>query len=285
MNWFELTLVYVIFLAGAEVVNKKTTGISQLDEVVFGGAVQVGTGIVCLVIAVFTGWKFEFTSVSTLMFLAMMMTYIGAVSLYFQGLKRVDLSLAAILLSSGMVWAWILGRLMLDEGITVTKVISGLLILVASGVCFIKKEKIEIGKSEVMLLGASFFYALGAMWDKQLNRFGNPTTYIGLSFFMVGVAVLVVFFKRTMNAMKNTFRMPGFWKSILFNSGAYALGFSALFAAYNLGGEASTMFTMTQGVAIVVSLFGVIFLKERKDLIRKLIAVILMGMGIWILGR
>ncbi|MDO8451769.1 MAG: hypothetical protein Q7S76_02765, partial [bacterium] len=64
MTWFWLTILYVVFQVVAELINKKTISHEDIDEVVFGASIQLAAGVMCLVLALIIGWKFEFTSSS-----------------------------------------------------------------------------------------------------------------------------------------------------------------------------------------------------------------------------
>lgn len=283
MTWLWLTFIYVAFLVSAELVNKKVVSHQKVDEIVFGASVQFATGVTSLVIALLLGWKFSFTVTSCFLFIGMIITYIIAVSLYFTGLKHVDLSLVTIFSALGSIWSLVLGFVLLNEPFTQVKVFGVLLMLLASVVVSLKKWKFSLDKYAWAVIVSSFFYTLGAVFDKSLNNFGNPLSYMSLSFSFVGFSMLLLYYKKTLRAMHAIFSIGSFWKGILINGVLYALGFWALFTAYQQGGEVSRMFPITLSTSIIVPILGILLLKERTDLLRKLLAVAIMIGGLWMI--
>lgn len=285
MNWFWLTIIYLVFLTTATLINKKSLNHFDIDEIVFGACVQIATATASLILAVLTGWSFSFNSTSIPIFIGMGITYFFAVSFYYTGLKKTELSLTAILESTGAIYSLLLGSLFLGESIVSTKFVGIFLIIIAILIVSVKNKVSKFNKYTWIILFAIFFYALGAVFDKKLNSFGNPLSYLTLSFASAGISMLLVYFKRTKKAFKETFRNKNFWIGILTNGLLYSLGFWALFEAYNRGGEVSRMFPITLSMSVIIPLLGIIFLKERDNIFKKLIAMVIMVLGLWILGR
>ena len=283
MNWFELTLIYVVFMVAAAIIGKKTLLIKDLDELVFGGFVQLTTGLMCFCLAYTEGFRFDFNLESVEMIIVMAVTYIVAVSLFFTGLKNIDLSQETILSATGSAWSLVLGTLFLDEIFSGTKIIGVVLIVIASMIPFLEKTVLRLGKYQKLILVSAFFYALGAMWDKKLNSYGTALSYIAISFTLVGVTMLLIYGKRTILAFKSTFKKMGFWKGIFINGVLYSLSFWALFEAYQKGGEVSRMFPMTLSTSVFVPLFGIVLLKERGRWKQKIIAVVVLVIGLWLI--
>lgn len=285
MNWFWLTIVYLIFLTTAQLINKKSLNHIDIDEIIFGASVQIATCLVSLVLVSVTGWSFNFNSVSIPLLVGMGITYFCAVSLYYTGLKNTELSLASILESTGSIYSLILGVLLLGESFVLSKLFGIALIVTAVLIVSVKNKIGSFNKYSWIILASIFFYALGAIFDKKLNSFGNPLTYLVLSFGIAGFSMLIIYYKRTQKAFKGTFRNKKFWQGILLNGALYSFGFWSLFEAYNRGGEVSKMFPITLSMSVFIPIFGIFFLKERTNIIKKLIAVVIMVSGLWILGR
>ena len=285
MNWFWLTIVYLVFLTTAQLINKKSLNHLDIDEIVFGASVQLATSIVSFILALSTGWSFNFNSLSIPLLIGMGVTYFFAVSLYYTGLKKTELSLASILEPIGSIYSLILGVVLLHESFVILKLLGIILIVVAVLIVSVKNKVGSFNKYSLIILISIFFYALGAIFDKKLNTFGNPLSYLTLSFATAGLSMLLIYFKRTKEAFKQTFRNKNFWTGITLNGVLYSFGFWALFEAYNRGGEVSRMFPITLSMSVIIPILGIVFLKERDNIFRKLIAVVVMVFGLWILGR
>ncbi len=284
MNWFWLTIIYLIFLTSASLINKKSLNNQNIDEIVFGASIQLATCVTSLFLALLTGWNFVFNSTSTPLFIGMGIIYFLASSFYYTGLKKTELSVAAILDSTGSIYSLILGTLLLNEPYFLSKLIGIAFIVAAVLIVTLKNRVTSFNKYSWILLFSAFFYALGAIFDKKLNSFGNPLSYLTLSFATIGISMLLINFKRTKMAFKATFRNKNFWFGISVNGVLYSLGFWALFEAYNRGGEVSRMFPITLSMSVIIPILGIIFLKERDDISKKLLAIVIMVIGLWILG-
>lgn len=285
MDWFWLTIGYIICLVIAELINKKALTVQGMDELVFGASVQLATGVICLFLAIVFGWQYTFTPTSIVLILGMIVTYIVAVSLFYTGLKRVDVSTTAVLGSVGSVWSFLLGTVLLGESFLPVKIIGIVGIFLSIVVVSLDGNRIQIGKYTLIILFSTFFYALGAVFDKQLNTFGNPFSYIALSFSVVGVLMLIVYFPRTINAFHETFRKSAYWKSICINGILYTLGFWCLFEAYNRGGEVSRVFPMSLSTSVIIPIAGVVVLKEYKRVMFKFLAACILAVGLVFISR
>jgi drug/metabolite transporter (DMT)-like permease len=284
MNWFWLTITYLILLTSATLINKKSLNNLNIDEIVYGASIQLATSGMSLFLALLTGWNFVFNSASTPLFIGMGITYFFAISCYYTGLKKTELSVAAILDSTGSIYSLILGALLLNEPLLLNKLIGIAFIIAAVLIVSLKNKGSSFNKYSWILLFSAFFYALGAIFDKKLNTFGNPLSYLTLSFATAGIFMFLINFKRTKIAFKETFRNKNFWVGISINGILYSLGFWALFEAYNRGGEVSRMFPITLSMSVIIPILGIIFLKERDNIAKKLIAIVIMILGLWILG-
>ncbi|QQS39416.1 EamA family transporter [Candidatus Woesebacteria bacterium] len=269
----------------AALINKKSLSINGIDELVFGSSVQLITGIICLVLALVTGWSFTFDSKSILMIVLMIGTYTLAVTCYYTGLKRVDLSEETILSSTGAIWSLILGVLIINESFGWSKIVGVLFILIANTILFWGPSILRFGKYEKIILFSTIFYAQGAVWDKLLSGYGNSLSYVAISFGLTGLFMLTFYHKRTIRAVKGTFLLKAYWKGVLTNGLLYSFAFWALFSAYLKGGEVSRMFPMTLSTSVLVPIFGIVILKEYKGMQRKLIASAVLIFGMFMIGR
>jgi len=284
MNWFWLTIIYLILLTSATLINKKSLNNLNIDEIVFGASIQLATSVTSLFLALVTEWNFVFNSASTPLFIGMGIIYSFAISFYYTGLKKTELSVAAILDSTGSIYSLILGTLFLNEPLLLSKFIGIAFIVAAILIVSFKNKVSSFNKYSWILLFSAFFYALGAIFDKKLNTFGNPLSYLTLSFATAGISILLINFKRTKKAFKETFKNKNFWIGISVNGVLYSLGFWALFEAYHRGGEVSRMFPITLSMSVIIPILGIIFLKERDNIAKKLVAIVIMVLGLWILG-
>ncbi|MCC7304223.1 EamA family transporter [bacterium] len=171
----------------------------------------MSTSILSLLLSLATGWAFTFNSESLPLLVGMGIVYFIAVSMYYTGLSKIELSTVTILEATGAIHSFLLGIVLLGESFTMMKTLGITLVISAVLIISLSEKKQSFSNYSLVILASIFFYALGAVFDKQLNTFGNPLSYITLSFAIAGISILLVYYKRTKIAVNETFRFKVFW--------------------------------------------------------------------------
>jgi drug/metabolite transporter (DMT)-like permease len=274
MTWFTFTLLSQLFLVISAFISKRFLNQSRLDPKIFGGLTQLLVGFIALPAALLTGFSFHLTAMSTLWFLLMVTIYVVGTSLYFVGLKYVDLSTTTILDSSTAVWTLLVGVFILTESITTDKLLG--VILMVTAVILVSLDPhsfhLKLNKFELFLLLYSFMYAFGAALDNRLVTFSNAVSYMSLSFTCVGSILLLVNFRKLPVALNEFIHQKTISLTLLIISGLSFAAFYCIMHAYELKGEISSMMPIQQLNGVIIPIVGIIFLNERHKVPQKLIA-------------
>jgi drug/metabolite transporter (DMT)-like permease len=285
MDWFSLTLLSQALLISYYFFSKKLLNKAHIDPRLYGACLKITIGSMALLFAVKTDFYFEFTSVN-LMLLGCMAGFSAlGVSLYYIGLKHVDLSEASIFDATGVVWSLIFGSTFLQEIISINKILGSSLLLFTVLLISIQPKtfKFKLGKYESFLLLAPVFFALGAILDTTLLKHANVFSYMGVSVLSAGLVMLITNSHRIkQHAQKNLLSLS-FQATVLLNAGFIFGAYYCLFTAYQLGGEVSRMYPLQQIQSFVIPLVGIVLLKERNLMWRKIIAAGIAVVGVLLL--
>lgn len=274
MSWLSLTLLSQVFLVSYYFFSKKLLNQSKIDPRLYGACLQLATGLVALPFALYQGISFQLTTHSLLLLLGMVVVYSIGPSLYYTGLKHVDLSETTILDSSGVIWSVLFGIFLLGEVVSLEKFVGvGLILLAVAIVSFDHKLlSLRLNKFELLLLISPVFYALGAIFDNQLVGYSDALSYLSISFLGAGSLMLATNLHRMKIVGRDTLTNKSFLKTISINGVFLFLTYYCVMTAYKLGGEVSRMFPVQQLESVAVPLLGILLLRERKKVLQKIIA-------------
>lgn len=285
MTWFTLTLTSQFTLIAYYFLSKRLLNKTEIDSRIYGACLQICSGLVALPFALMTGFKFEITPTSLILTGLMLTVYVIGPSLYYLGLKHVDLSELTILDASGVLWSMLFGVVLLQESFTGVKILGVLLILMAVILIGLdtKKLKLRFTRYELMVLFSTIFYTLGASLDNRLINFSNAISYLPISFLGAGILMLLINVPRFKTVGRATFGNKSFYKTVFVSGIFTAITYLLIMKAYEIGGEISSMYPIQQLESVIIPIIGILILKERNKIPQKIIAVALSLGGVWLL--
>ncbi len=275
MNWFILSIFSVFTLSLFLLTTKKLLSQKNADPRIFGGLMQLSVGLIALPVAIIDGFTIDM-SIKTLGLLFLTgLVYTVSATLYYTGLQKTELSVSVILESLGIFWALLFGALFLSEILVPEKAIAAVLVFLAIVIVSWVKTQIRITRSQWLILAATICYTFGAVLDKYLTGFARPTTYLSLSFLFAGTLMTVINIPRIRSVGVSMFSKMK--NRMLFAASVVLVFFSywAVFTAYTIGGDVSVIYPITHTQTVLVPILGILFLGERKNLKKKLVAVLL----------
>ncbi len=283
INWFSLTLVNVFCLTSFYLLTKKILTTNN-DPTLYGGLMNFLAGVFGLVLIIFSGFDFRLTFQSGSILLAQGIIYAIAISFYYKGLQKVDLSKGIILGATSVIWSLVIGRLLLKETLTLKTITAALLIFTSVIiVSYNKKSLAKFTRAELFILIAAIFYTIGACIDNYMVNFSSPTSYLSLSFLMPGIVVVLVNLNKLRLTGKSMIKDAFFIKGLLMNSFILVVAYTALFYAYKMGGQISKIYPITGTQTVIIAVLSIIFLKENKNIARKILAAFLTFAGMMLI--
>ena len=286
--WIILVLIYGILKGVRDIAKKKALTLNGVVEVLF-----VYTAL-AFIFTVPTSGHISGVPVKEMLLIAFKSFIIFVAFLCsFYAIEKMPISLYGVLDLSRMLFAMILGVVVLKEKLGTTQIIA--MVLVAAGLLLLKykprKERKGVENGEhvatyIFLLAfvSTFLNAVSGMLDKILMGGGNITSGQLQFWYMLFMTVyygIYVLITRTKVNFKSVLKNPYVWTiSILF-----VVADRCLFIANGYGASRVTVMTLLKQVCCIVTIIGgKLIFKEKRTLQRFICAgIIIAGIVISVL--
>lgn len=175
------------------------------------------------------------------------------------------------------VFMIVAGVLFFKEPLILSKIIGAFLIVFSNILIFFKKGNLKPNKYVIMGIISNLFFSIALFLDVNNSDYFNLPLYVATT---LGVPIILIFiferikFKDIKEEYKN-----GNKKALWITSITWSLSIVSQLRAYQLG-EVSVVAPLCALSVILNVLVGFFFLKEKENLLKKIIAAILIILGI-----
>lgn len=278
-SWFLLIVISVFLFAVSTILQRLLLKDDKSDPVAYSIIFQI---IVGLIIGVF-GFLFgsmNFSNIKPVFFNILLMTllYILANVFTFKALKKIEASEYTIIFSSRVLFTIIASSIFLREKLTFQQFGGAMLILVAIFLATYNKTKIRFGKGELLALLGAMSIGFETTNDRMILSSMKLYPFVTIAFIVPAIVMLFIF-PKSLPKMK-IFLDKKLLSRMLTFSFLYAISSITFFAALQIGNNSSQIAVINQTSTIVIVLLGIIFLKERFNIINKLLAAVLSVIGV-----
>lgn len=282
----EIWLVFAILsgISGSiqTILRKSFASDKKVDIVAFGTVFPVITGILLFVYAILTG-QYEVPAFSgiELNWVILIVSYSVAATLTNLAFRYADASEISPLTSSGTAWTLLFSYLILDEDITITKIIAIAIIVFGVYILYDKKGKYKWNKGHIFAIMSAVLWGLAFVNDVFIiKKSPSIISYLPYAYLLPGIATILFRVK----SLKN---VPALLKGrnlvyILILSILAAAGYGLKFLAYEQGGEASVISIILRGQLVLVTVISYFLLKEKSRMLNKVIGTLLILAGVLI---
>lgn len=282
MEWMLLVLLYGVLKGVREIVKKKALERNSTLEVLFMYTFLSFLFVVPDVknaMGLETKYYLYIAFKSFIIFLAWMFS--------FKAIKRMPISLYGVLDLSRVLFATLLGVIVLQEVLNLYQIIG--LILVSGGLLLLKykprsmrevvvaaSEKVEV-KYVIMAFASCLLNAFSGLMDKLLMKDINSSQLqFWYMLFLVLMYLVFILVTRTPVRIKSVLGNKWVWLlSILF-----VIADRALFLANGMAGSRITVMTLIKQSGCVVTILAGRFLFKEKNTTHKLICALIIIAGI-----
>ena len=282
MEWMLLVLLYGVLKGVREIVKKKALERNSTLEVLFMYTFLSFLFVVPDVknaMGLETKYYLYIAFKSFIIFLAWMFS--------FKAIKRMPISLYGVLDLSRVLFATLLGVIVLQEVLNLYQIIG--LILVSGGLLLLKykprsmrkvaaaaSEKVEV-KYVIMAFASFLLNAFSGLMDKLLMKDINSSQLqFWYMLFLVLMYLVFILVTRTPVRIKSVLGNKWVWLlSILF-----VIADRALFLANGMAGSRITVMTLIKQSGCVVTILAGRFLFKEKNTTHKLICALIIIAGI-----
>jgi drug/metabolite transporter (DMT)-like permease len=278
MDWQILLATSVITYSISVLLQRVLLKNDKSDPIAYSIVFQLLTGILIGIYAMFNGFATP-NLVPLIPNLILMTILYGAGNVFiFSALKMIDAAEFTIVFASRALWTIIGAIIFLKESFSMQQTLGTILIILSIVLVSWKKQKFTFSKGFIFSVLAALSFGLAFTNDAFIvNNFDVPS-YLTIAFILPSLAVWVIYPKSTAK-MK-----PLFEKKTLLKLGLlgvfYAVSAITIFLAYQVGKNASQIAPLNQTATIITVVLSVIFLKERTDLLRKLLGAIISFVGV-----
>jgi drug/metabolite transporter (DMT)-like permease len=198
--------------------------------------------------------------------------------LRFYATKALEASHLTIVNNVSLLVAVTIAFFLYSEKLTLNYFIGFLLIITA--LLLVSLDKISVINWKGVMIGVIANVMLGIGWalDKKMLGYFNTETY---NLFAWLFPLIILYLPSlSFSEIKKEFKLSS-WKIVLlafFNVAGYFLNLKALILA-----DATRVFPVAQTSTIFTVIFGIILLKEKKFLIRKIFAGVIAVIGVYLL--
>jgi len=189
----------------------------------------------------------------------------------------IDVSTYSILKQLSTVFIIIMGILFFKEPFILTKIIGALLIIISNIIVFYKKENFKFNKYLILGILANISLSIALFIDVNYSKEFNLSFYVLLTF-LIPLILIFIFERIKIKDMVLEYKNSN--KLILFLTGiAWTLMMISKLKSYELGNiiVVAPLTSLTVILNIIVSYF---LLKEKSNLVKKIIAAILIIIGV-----
>jgi uncharacterized membrane protein len=278
MNWFIWILISVVTTAVANIFQRvvmrekdtdpyATTVIFQFATALLTGIFAFGNGFVIPPIQHYF-WNFLIGTV-----LWGLMSYTG-----FLAYQSLGSSEIAILSSFGTVVTIVSAILFLGESFNTQKIIGTVLILSAVILVSRRKKALTFNRGVFYAIISTVLAGFAITNDAFILKTYNAVSYTSVMLFLPGVLLLA--FRPSVIKAFGRLKNLKYSKNMLLLTIFYSAQAVAYYTALHVGADASQAAPISKVSIILTVLLALIFLKEKENLLLKLLSTVLVTVGV-----
>lgn len=281
MDWFAYSLLAAVSMSGY-MISTRILLKDKGDSLVFTFITSAAGALALFLILPFEKIKLPagWVILPILTFLGLFYGLVDAVFARARQLEEV--SKVSVAIQSAHFWNLIGAFLIFHELIGPQKLFGVALIVLANILIIWKRQKMELSRGILLTLLGTFLYIFAAYADKILVVRFSPVFYKAVLFAIESVWLFLLLGPLAVQKSVKEFKLQG-W-AIATPGPFIALANYFLVRAFQLGGEASKALPVFGLSLIFSTLTGIIFLGEKEDLFKKLLAVAVSFVGAYLIN-
>lgn len=283
LDWFQLVLIYIVTNSAGKIIQKQALKDQEIDPAAFSAFLLLLVGVLSIP---FVWVEKPIFSSSLEVWLIVMLSsvfYTASMVLYYHALKETEISQVETIATTRSVWFMILGIFVLGEKVNLSNFLGIALIFAGLIIIYWNKGSFKsFGKPHLFTLIYALLISSAYALDKiALNSFSVALYQVIV--YVVPAIFTVMFIPKTFGKLKYFLRPQKNTLRILLSAVLQMISTLALYAAYKYGGDLSVVGPLAQTSTVLTILIGIVILKERWNLKRKIIGVILSLVGVALL--
>ncbi len=280
MSWFVLILLSVVIVSFANILQKILMKDDKSDPISYSIIFAFLLGVINLGVALIFGFHIPPISINSIFLIgAALLWGIGTI-FFFKALQLLESSEVTILSSVRSLITIAASLLFLNETFNLQKLIGVIVVLFSISIVTNLKHGLKFNKGVYYTFGMTVFYGIAVVFDVVNLRYSDPLSYLAIVNFLIAIILLLIF-PKSVKKLK-VFTNVNFLKKMI----PVSIFTTAQAIAYYFAlakGPASQIAPIGQSQVIITIVLAAILLRERDNLPRKVLAAILVTIGVVLL--
>ncbi|HBV88137.1 MAG TPA: hypothetical protein DEF42_16155 [Desulfosporosinus sp.] len=283
LDWFQLVLIYIVTNSLSKVIQKQALKDRDIDPAAFSAFFLFIVGVISIPFL----WVEKPSIINSLeVWLVVILSslfYTACMVLYYHALKGTEVSQVETIATTRSIWFMVLGSFLFGETVNLSNFLGIALIFGGLIVIYWDKGSFKgFGKPHLYTLIYALLISSAYALDKiALNSFSVVLYQVVI--YIIPAVFTVMFIPKTFNGLRYFLKPQKTTFIILASAVFQMISTLALYAAYKYGGDLSVVGPLAQTSTVLTILIGIVILKERWNLKRKIIGVILALAGVVLL--
>lgn len=274
MSWLLLTILAIISRAVFGIAVKLLSNKARVSAATQAVLLTTGAGLLAVLVSPLVG-GITIHGLSAVWFIALLMVASQAFGniLFFKGLEKLDASTAQIAFASILLWSTLLSILFLGSQFTFKQFVGILILFIAIlTVQYTKSKDRTINAGILYVFMSTFLFAVFQTTSAELAKTISACTYLVLAYLGSSLIVGAIYYgrlKKDSQFLKTNARK--LLNPMLFACVTSILYFVFSYFAYKSAPDRGIVVVLLTSQVILSVILAIIFLKERKNVNRKLV--------------
>lgn len=275
LSWFQLVLIYIVMNSTSKIIQKYSLRDPDMDPMAFSAFQLLGIGVLSVPFLYMEELMITDNLKIWLIVILSSVLYTAAMALYYYALKDTEVSQIETIATTRSIWFMVLGVFVLGESFKFSNFLGVALIFGGLMIIYWHKGSLKgFGKPHIFTLIYAFVISCAYALDNiALNSF-SVVFYQILVYILPGIFT-VIFMPKTLGKLKYFLKPRKNTLFIFLSAILQMISTLALYAAYKYGGDLSVVGPLAQTSTVFTILLGIILLKERWNLKRRMVGIIL----------
>jgi len=279
MTWLLFALIGVVGIAGANIIERVLLKDEKSDAFAYSFVFQILCSILIGIVAAINGFSMPPLQGIWINILIMSFFYAAGTYFLFKAFQKSPASEVVIVFSTRAIWTILTASIFLGETLNPEKIMGALLIF--AGVFLVSLNgavKKGAGAGIVYALAAAFFWGTAFTNDGYVLRYADMLSYSVIAFFFPAVALLAMR-PKLLFELKPIFNFS-FLRKMTVLCVFYSIATVADYHAITIGADVSQLGPILQSAIVLTVILAAIFLGERDNLIKKILAALIATVGV-----
>lgn len=278
MNWPIFASISIVSISIANIFQKKAMKDEKSDPIISSIVFQFLLTIFTGVFALIKYFKIPSVDIVFPYFVISTFLYAFGTLLSFKAIKMIEASEMTILTGFGAIATVISAFLFLNERLSLYQMLGVVLVLLSIFIVEFKRKEFKIGIGALYAVLATILYGLAVTNDANILKSYDAISYTPIMSFLPGLVLCLIYPNKTTQLIKDLKH------HISTNLGIYSFLYGIQAVTYYLalekGAFASQMGVISKTQIIATVILASIYLKERENILKKVIAAILTTIGV-----